>query len=94
LAGHGLDADERGDFLVRPQFQQVGNVPALGGPAHVGDLVHALDVDPAGVGEEHQVIVRAGGEQVLDEIGGLPSAGVVSRVVMPMTPLPPRRWAR
>jgi hypothetical protein len=37
-------------------------------PAHVRNLVHPLDVNPAGVREEHQVIVRAGGEQVLDEI--------------------------
>src|SRR5437773_10473017 len=30
--------------------------------------MHALDVSAAEVGEEHQVIVGAGGEQVLDEI--------------------------
>ena len=33
-----------------------------------GNLVYALDIDPAGVGEEHQVIVRAGAEEVLDEV--------------------------
>ena len=64
----GHDADERGDFFARLQFQQVGDAAALGGAAHVGNLMHALDIDAPGVREEHQVIVRAGGEQVLDEI--------------------------
>jgi hypothetical protein len=48
----------------------------------------------AGVGEEHEVIVRAGGEEMLDEILVLARCGGGSRVAMPMTPLPPRRWAR
>jgi hypothetical protein len=43
--------------------------------------------------KEHQVIMRAGGEQMLDEILVLASVAP-SRVVMPMTPLPPRRCAR
>ena len=30
--------------------------------------MHALDIDAPGVREEHQVIMRAGGEQVLDEV--------------------------
>ena len=50
------------------QFQQVGDAPAFGRAAHVGNLVHALDIHAAGVREEHQVIMGAGGEQVLDEI--------------------------
>ena len=84
---------ERGDGLARLEFEQVGDAAALGGAAHVGNLMHALDIDAAGVGEKHQVIVRAGGEEVLDEI--LVLLGVPpSRVAMPMTPLPPRRWAR
>ena len=76
------------------QFEQVGDAAALGGAAHVGNFVDALDIDAAGVREEHQVIVRAGGEQMLDEIVLRPRSVAPSRVVMPMTPLPPRRWAR
>jgi hypothetical protein len=45
---------------------------------------------PSGIGEEHQVIVRAG-EQMLKSLS---SAVSPSRVAMPITPLPPRRWAR
>jgi hypothetical protein len=67
-AGFGDDADEGGDFFVGLQFEQVGDAAALGGAAHVGHLMDALDVGAAGVGEEHQVIVRAGGEKMLDEI--------------------------
>ncbi len=61
-------ADERGDFFARLQFEQIGDAAALGGAAHVGNFMHALDVNAAGVREEHQIIVRAGGEEVLDEI--------------------------
>ena len=73
-SGLGHDADEGGDFFVRLQFQQIGDAAALGGAAHVGNLVHALDIDAAGVGEEHQVIVGAGGEEMLDEILASPGA--------------------
>ncbi len=70
LAGPcGFDADEGGDLLAGLEFEEVGDASAFGGAAHVGDFVHALDVDASGVGEEHQVIVRARGEEVLDEIG-------------------------
>ena len=72
--GLGQNADERGDFFVGLQFQQIRDAPAFGGAAHVGNLMHALDIHAAGVREEHQVIMRAGGEQMLDEIvvlGGL-----------------------
>ena len=65
-----MDADEGGDFFVGLQFEQIGDAAALGGAAHVGDFMDALDIDAAGVGEEHEVIVRAGGEEVLDEILG------------------------
>ena len=42
-----FDADERGDFFARPHLEQVGDGAALGGAAHVGNLVHALDVNAA-----------------------------------------------
>ena len=67
----GLDPDERSDFLAGLQLEQVGDVSPLGRSAHVGNLMHAPDVHAAGVGEEHQIIMRAGGEEVLDEVLGL-----------------------
>ena len=67
-AGFGGDADHGGDFFVGFQFEEIGDAAALGGAAHVGDFMDALDIDAAGVGEEHEVIVRAGGEKVLDKI--------------------------
>ena len=64
----GLDTDERSDFLAGLQLKHVGDVSPLGRAAHVWNLVHAPDVHAAGGGEEHQVIMRAGGEEVLDEV--------------------------
>ena len=64
----GLDTDERSDFLAGLQLKHVGDVSPLGRAAHVWNLVHAPDVHTAGGGEKHEVVVRAGGEEVLDEV--------------------------
>ena len=40
----------------------------LCGARPLGNLVDSLDVTAADLGEEHQVIVRGGGEEMLDEI--------------------------
>ena len=44
---------------------------ALAGAAHLRHVVHAALVDAALVGEEQQVVVRVGDEQVLDEVAFL-----------------------
>ena len=67
----GLNPDRRGDFLVGAQLEQVGDGAALGGAAHFRNLVNFLDVGAAGLGKEHQVIVRRRGEEMLDEIAFL-----------------------
>src|ERR1017187_2015333 len=66
--GLGQNTNQRGDGLARLQFEQIGDAAALGGAAHVGNFMHALDINAAGVREEHEIIVRAGCEKVLDEI--------------------------
>ena len=63
-----LHADGRGDLFVGPQVQEVDDGAPLRRAAALGQLVDALDVAAPGLGEEHQVVVRAGREQVLDEI--------------------------
>ena len=63
-----LDADRRGDLLVAAELEQVRDGAAFRGAAHLGDFVDPLDVAAADVGEEHQVIVRRRGEEMLDEI--------------------------
>jgi hypothetical protein len=63
-----LPCASRGDFLARLHLEQIRDRAALGGAAHVRNLVHALDVDAARVGEKHQVIVGRGCEEMLDEI--------------------------
>ncbi len=92
--GFGFDPDEGGDFFFGFQFEQIGDAAAFGGAPHIGHFMDALDIHTPGVGEEHQVIVRAGGEEMLDEIRLLAFHGRLSMVTMPITPLPPRRWAR
>ena len=62
---------------------QVDDRLALAARARRRDLVHLEPVGPAPVGEEQDVAVRRGDEQVLDE--------VVLRGALPMRPLPPRR---
>ena len=63
-----MDANGRGDFLVRAQLEKIGDGAAFGGAAHLRNLVNFLDVSASRFGEEHQVIVRGGGEEMLDEI--------------------------
>ena len=74
-----LNADGGGDFFAGLELEEIGDAAAFGGAAHLGDLKDALDVAPAFLGEEHEVIVRGGGEEVLDEIAvllRLPFAGL------------------
>lgn len=63
----GLDANHRRDLLVGAELEEIGDTAAFGGSRHVWDLMDALDVDAAEVGEEHEVVVSAGGEEMLDE---------------------------
>ena len=67
----GLDTNQRRDLFARLQLEQVGDVAPLGRAAHVGNLVYAPDVHTAGGGEEHQIIMRTRGKEVLDEVIGL-----------------------
>ena len=50
------------------QGNQVAHVLALSGCANVGDLVDLQPVDTTGVGEDQDVSVGGGDEEVLDEI--------------------------
>src|SRR5260221_11171526 len=67
-AGLGHDPNQSADALTLFELQEICDAAALGSPPHVGNLVHALYISASEVGKEHEVIVGAGGEQVLDEI--------------------------
>src|SRR5262249_31339272 len=54
--------------LARLQRNQVADVLTLAGCTHVGNLIHLQPVHTAGVGEDQQVVVRAGHVEVFDEI--------------------------
>ena len=77
-AGGRLDAHGGGDLLAGLEVQNVGDRFSLGRAAHLGNLVDTLDVAAAGLGEEDEVVVRACGEEVLDEVIIL---GVVLRLL-------------
>ena len=66
-----LDRHDRGDPLVGLELDQVGDGFAPAGDADVGDLQGLQPVDPADVGEEHQVGVGRADGQVLDDVLGL-----------------------
>ena len=66
----GFHPNESGDLFAGLQLKHVRDVAPLGRAAHVGNLMHAAHVDATGVGEKHEVIMRTGGEEVLDEILG------------------------
>ena len=79
IAIHSFHSDDVCNFFAMLQLQHIGDTPALGGSAEVGDLMHALDVNPAGVREEHQIIMGIGREQMLNKIAGLLIGGCLAR---------------
>ena len=66
----GFHPDEGGDLFAGLQLKHVCDVAPLGRATHIRNLVHSAHVDAAGVGEEHEVVVCAGGEEVFDKILG------------------------
>ena len=63
-----LHPDRRRDFFVTPQLEKIGNGAAFRSPAHLRNFINLLHVSAPGGGEEHEVIVRRGGEEMFDEI--------------------------
>ena len=57
-----------GDLLALREVQQVDDRPAAAVAAKLRQVVDLLPVDLALVGEEQQVGVRAGDEEVLDRV--------------------------
>ena len=62
------DGEHGAHGFARLQADQVADVLALAGSADVGNLIHLEPVDAPGVGEDQNVGVRRGDEQMLDEI--------------------------
>ena len=68
LARELLDREQRGDLLAFFHRHQVDDRLALAAGPDVGDLVDLEPVGAAAVGEDHDVGVGGGDEQVADEI--------------------------
>ena len=62
------DGEHGANRLARLQRDQVAHVLALAGGAHVGNFIHLQPVDASGVGEDENVGVGRGDEEMLDEI--------------------------
>ena len=71
LAGEVAGVDDRLDLLARLQRQQVDDRHALGRALALGDLQRPQAVDLAEVGEEQQVGVGRGEDDVADDVVGL-----------------------
>ena len=71
LAGEVAGVDDRLDRLARLQRQQVDDRHALGRALPLGDLQRPQAVHLAAVGEEQQVGVGGGEDDVADEVVGL-----------------------
>ena len=64
----GCDREGGGDEFARPKLQQVDDRSSLGGPAGFGDGI-ALDPERSAlIGEEHDIGVRGGDEDILKEV--------------------------
>ena len=63
-----LDAHDGGNFLAGFELEEVGDGAAFGRAAHFGDVVGFFDVAASFFGEEDEVVVRARGKEVFDEI--------------------------
>ncbi len=68
VVGGAFEAQQRGDFFLGFQVEHVADAAAHRGARAFREFINPLDIDAAGVGEEHQIVVRLDGEQVLDEI--------------------------
>ena len=89
-----LDADGRGNLFFTAEFEKIGDGTAFARAEPSGNLEDSLDVAAAALGEEHQVIVGRGGEEMLHEIAvfvGLPFAGGHSDDPFAAAPLRPIR---
>src|SRR5205807_5381044 len=59
---------ERRELLLRLEAEQVGDAPAARGATRLRDLVYLQPEDFPARGEDQQVRVRRGDEEVLDEV--------------------------
>ena len=67
-SGNSLTGSKRGDLLAFLHRDEVGDRLALAARADVGDLVDLQPVAAAAVGEDHDVGVGRGDEEVADEV--------------------------
>ena len=79
--------DHGRDLLVAGHLQQVYNGHAAGRASRLGDLVALQGVDPAPVGEEHDVLVGVDDDQPLHEVlvpGGHAADALAAPVLRPV----------
>src|SRR5207249_11841504 len=67
----GLNADSGRDFFVRLELENVRDRAALRRASHLGNFINFFHVSASRRGEEHQIVMRGSGEEMLDEIAFL-----------------------
>ncbi len=73
LVGFALrgNAEHGGDFFLGTEVEQVLDAAALRSAGAFGNLIDALRIDAAAVGEEHQPVVGGGREKVFHKVAHL-----------------------
>lgn len=66
-----LDTNGGGDFFLGPEFEKIGDRAAFAGARAFGNLKNPLHVAASALGKENKVVVRGGGEEILDEVAVL-----------------------
>ena len=74
-----MNTDGGSDFFVSAELEEVRDGAAFAGTGAFGNLKHALDIAATALSEEHEVVVRGGGEEILDEVAVLFLLGLAGR---------------
>src|SRR5262245_15767052 len=76
----GLDANRGCDLFIGFQLKDVRNRTSLRSASHLGNFVNFLHVSASRARKKHQVIVRGGGKEMLNEIAFFLLGGAFARL--------------
>ena len=76
-----------GDFFALAQFEQIHHGPAAARSAQLRQIVNLQPVNPAEIGEEHQIGVGAGHEQMFDRIFFFGAGALEPLAAAPLRPI-------
>ena len=66
--GNAFEAQQCSDFFLGLEIENIADATTFRSARAFGDVIDALHIHTTRVGEKHQVVMRLGGEQMLDEV--------------------------